>query len=52
MDFIDLLNARAYDLGQPYFPGMPHFPSHPPFLYSLTKKHGDILYNDGATGSQ
>jgi kynurenine formamidase len=51
MDFIDLLNARAYDLGQPYFPGMPHFPSHPPFLYSLTKKHGDILYNDGATSA-
>jgi hypothetical protein len=51
MDFTDLLNARAYDLGQPYFPGMPHFPSHPPFLYSLTKKHGDILYSGGATSA-
>jgi kynurenine formamidase len=51
MDFTDLLNAPAYDLGQPYFPGMPHFPSHPPFLYSLTKKHGDILYGDGASSA-
>jgi hypothetical protein len=37
------LNAKLYDLGQPYFPGMPHYPTHPPFLYSLTKKHGDIF---------
>jgi kynurenine formamidase len=51
MDFTDLLNTRAYDLGQPYFPGMPHFPSHPPFLYSLTKKHGDIVYSGGATSA-
>jgi len=51
MDLTDLLNAPVYDLGQPYFPGMPHFPSHPPFLYSLTKKHGDILYNGGATSA-
>ena len=35
--------ARVYDLSQPYFTGMPHHPSHPPFLYSLTKKHGDFV---------
>lgn len=35
--------ARVYDLSQPYFTGMPHHPSHPPFLYSLTKKHGDFI---------
>jgi kynurenine formamidase len=51
MDFEALLNARPYDLGQPYFPGMPHYPTHPPFLYSLTKKHGDILYSDGSTSA-
>ncbi len=51
MDLTEILNARAYDLGQPYFPGMPHFPSHPPFLYSLTKRHGDILYGNGATSA-
>jgi kynurenine formamidase len=51
MDITDLLNAQPYDLGQPYFPGMPHFPSHPPFLYSLTKRHGEILYGGGATSA-
>src|SRR5258708_40210653 len=35
--------ARVYDLSQPYFTGMPHHPSHPPFMYSLTKKHGDFI---------
>jgi kynurenine formamidase len=51
VDFTDLLEVPAYDLGQPYFPGMPHFPSHPPFLYSLTKKHGDIVYPGGSTSA-
>jgi kynurenine formamidase len=46
-----LLKRRPYDLGQPYYPGMPHYPTHPPFLYSLTKKHGDILYGDGTTSA-
>ena len=36
-----LNNSRVYDLAQPYFVGMPHFPTHPPFLFGLTKKHGD-----------
>lgn len=36
--------GQVYDLGQPYFPGMPHHPNHPPFAFSLTKKHGDIMY--------
>lgn len=35
-------SARVYDLAQPYFVGMPHHPSHPPYLFSLTKKHGDM----------
>jgi len=43
-----LTSARVYDLGQPYFVGMPHHPSHPPFLFSLTKMHGDYV---GPTGS-
>lgn len=51
MDFADLLKERPYDLGQPYFPGMPHYPTHPPFLYSLTKKHCEILYGDGSTSA-
>jgi kynurenine formamidase len=51
MDFNLLLKTKPYDLGQPYFPGMPHFPSHPPFLYSLTRKHGEILYGGVATSA-
>ena len=38
-----LAAARVYDLGQPYFTGMPHWPAHPPFLFGLTKRHGDIV---------
>ncbi len=33
----------VYDLAQPYFAGMPHFPTHPPYLFGLTRKHGDML---------
>lgn len=51
MDPNILLKANPYDLGQPYFLGMPHFPSHPPFLYSLTKKHGDIIYANGVSSA-
>lgn len=38
--------ARAYDLAQPYFTGMPHYPTHPPFLFSLSKLHGDYTGPD------
>jgi kynurenine formamidase len=51
----DLLGAVAksklYDLAQPYFVGMPHFPTHPPFLYSLTKKHGDFVTESGMSSA-
>ena len=46
-----LTSARIYDLGQPYFVGMPHHPSHPPFLFSLTKMHGDYVGPNGASSS-
>jgi kynurenine formamidase len=43
---LDLLKScRVFDLAQPYFTGMPHFPTHPPYLFSLTKKHGDLVHN-------
>jgi kynurenine formamidase len=35
--------ARVFDLAQPYFVGMPHYPTHPPFLFGLTKQHGDTV---------
>lgn len=45
-----LRSAKVYDLSQPYFLGMPHYPTHPPFLYSLTKKHGEYV-NPGGSSS-
>jgi kynurenine formamidase len=44
-----LASARVFDLSQPYYPGMPHHPAHPPYLFGLTKLHGD--YNLPANGS-
>jgi kynurenine formamidase len=43
-------NCRVIDLAQPYFTGMPHFPSHAPYLYSMSKKHGEIV-NPGGSSS-
>ncbi|MEO7145355.1 MAG: cyclase family protein [Bryobacteraceae bacterium] len=53
-EFLKLAGAaRIYDLGQPYFVGMPHFPTHPPFLFSLNKKHGDlVLANEGSSAAE
>lgn len=33
--------CRTIDLAQPYYVGMPHHPNHPPFLYGLSKAHGE-----------
>src|SRR5258708_16819526 len=49
--FEQLQNARVYDLGQPYFTGMPHYPTHPPFLFGLTKKHGEVVLDGGVSSS-
>src|SRR3979490_2737281 len=44
MDLFERLRrSKVYDLAQPYFAGMPHFPTHPPFLFGLTKKHGEVV---------
>jgi len=51
-ELFDLLSsARVYDLAQTYFTGMPHFPTHPPFLYSLTREHGDQVGPQGHSSS-
>jgi kynurenine formamidase len=39
------------DLAQPYFPGMPHFPTHPPFLFGMTKQHGEIVLPNGGSSA-
>lgn len=43
--------TNPYDLAQPYFVGMPHFPNHSPFLYGLTKLHGEISFADGGSSA-
>jgi kynurenine formamidase len=43
--------SKTYDLAQPYFVGMPHYPTHPPFLYGLTKKHGDLVAEGGVSSA-
>jgi kynurenine formamidase len=44
-----LANARVFDLAQPYYQGMPHSPGHPPFLFGLTKLHGEYVGANGAS---
>ena len=49
---LDLIRAsKVYDLAQPYFVGMPHYPTHPPFLFGLTKKHGDLVAEGGVSSA-
>jgi kynurenine formamidase len=48
----DVMNiGKVYDLGQPLFAGMPHFPTHPPFLRTLTKRHGELVLPNGASSA-
>ncbi len=42
---------KLYDLAHSYFAGMPHFPTHPPFVFGLTRKHGDMVFEGGASSS-
>jgi len=46
-----ILESNVYDLAQPYFVGMPHYPTHPPFLFGLTKKHGDLVAEGGVSSA-
>ena len=49
---LDLIREhRLYDLAHSYFAGMPHFPTHPPFVFGLTRKHGDMLLEGGVSSS-
>lgn len=43
--------AKVYDLAHPYFVGMPHYPTHPPFLFSLTREHGEYPGPEGHSSS-
>jgi kynurenine formamidase len=51
-ELLDLIGEhRLYDLAHSYFPGMPHFPTHPPFVFGLTRKHGDMMMEGGVSSS-
>ena len=51
-ELLDLISEhRLYDLAHSYFAGMPHFPTHPPFVFGLTRKHGDMIFEGGASSS-
>lgn len=41
--------GKVYDLGMDYYVGMPHHPNHPPFAFSLTKLHGEMVYEGGVS---
>ena len=43
--------ARIFDLAQSLYPGVPHFPTHAPFLYSLSKLHGEFLNQGGGSSA-
>ena len=44
-------SGRIFDLGLPLFAGMPNGPTHPPFMFSLTKLHGEVTYSGGASSA-
>lgn len=43
--------GKVVDLGQTLDANTPHHPNHPPFMYRLTKQHGDTSYQGGVTAS-
>lgn len=46
-----LNNLKVYDLAQPYTVGMPHHPAHPPFLFCMSKTHGDYVLPGNASSA-
>lgn len=42
---------RVFDLGQRLSMQMPQWPAHPPYIFSLMRRHGDTLHQDGTTGA-
>jgi kynurenine formamidase len=46
-----LNNLKTYDLSQAYTVGMPHHPAHPPFLFCMSKTHGDYVLPGNASSA-
>lgn len=43
--------VEVYDLAQRLEPGIPHHPNHPPYSFTLTKQHGEVMYPDGVSAA-
>lgn len=43
--------SQVFDLGQPLSMQMPQWPAHPPYIFSLMRRHGDTVHQDGTTGA-
>lgn len=43
--------GRVFDLGMTLSVETPHHPNHTPYSYRLTKKHGDVVHESGASAS-
>ncbi|MCC7166147.1 MAG: cyclase family protein [Rhodospirillales bacterium] len=51
-DIAGILGRGAiYDLGVALRAEIPHGPAHSPYLYSLIKKHGQVMFRDGVSSA-
>jgi kynurenine formamidase len=41
----------VYDLAQQMYTGIPHHPNHPPYSFTLTKRHGEVMYPDDVSAA-
>jgi kynurenine formamidase len=51
IDFPSPGRYRIYDLAQQLCTGIPHHPNHPPYSFTLTKRHGEVMYPDGVSAA-
>lgn len=51
IDFPPAGRYRVYDLAQQMYTGIPHHPNHPPYSFTLTKQHGEVMYPDGVSAA-
>ncbi|WIX77315.1 cyclase family protein [Amycolatopsis carbonis] len=51
VDFPPAGRFKVYDLAQQLYTGVPHHPNHPPYSFSLTKRHGEVMYPDDVSAA-
>jgi kynurenine formamidase len=42
---------EVFDLSHQLHTGIPHHPNHPPYSFSLTKQHGEVMYPAGVSAA-